>query len=273
MLKLLSTTYQARELLWAFIEREIKTRYRRSFLGLLWSLITPLYQVALMTVVVKMIWHKPDDDYSVKVLCGLVVWTFFSSGITTSCASFLRSRDLVKRVPLPRQIIPWSVVGSCFFHLAMSIVVLMVLLVIIPIVIRTPGQSFRPQWLSWETLFLPVLVGLELMMVMGIALILSLLHTMYHDVEYIVTNLVGAFYFLTPIIWNIDPVWVESETVRALIWYNPMATYCEGVRGIIMRHELPPLGPMLTTGAFSILCFIVGLWFFRRREWQLPEVV
>jgi len=271
MLGILQETWRSRELLWAMVEREIKTRYRRSFLGLLWSLITPLYQVVLMTVVVKFIWQKPDPDYSIKFLCGLLPWTFFATGITTSCASFLRARQLVKRVKLPRQVIPWAVVGSCLFHYVVSMVVLLLLLVVIPLVL--PGDSIRPVWLSWQSLFLPVLMFLQVLMVMGISLVTSTLHTVYHDVEYVVTNLVAAFYFLTPVIWHLDTVWVQDERLAFWAAFNPMATFCEGSRSIILRHELPEPVHLLSTAVFSVLCFLVGLWYFRRREWQLPEVV
>ena len=258
---ILAETWRARELLLALTEREIKTRYRRSFLGLLWSLFTPLYQVVLMTIVVRFLWKQPDPNYSVKFLCGLLPWTFFSSALPTSCSSVLRARELVKRVRLPRQVLPFSVVMSCGFHYVMSVVVLLVLLVLIPV-------RFGPVFL-----FLPVLMVMELVMVAGLSLVLSILHSFYTDVEYIITNLIMALYFLTPVIWHVDPPWIRDPHKQYLIMFNPMAVFCEGFRSIILKQQLPQPIHLATAAAFSIACLLFGLWYWRGREWQLPEVL
>lgn len=258
---ILTETWRARELLLALTEREIKTRYRRSFLGLLWSLFTPLYQVVLMTVVVRFLWKQPDPNYSVKFLCGLLPWTFFASTLPTSCSCMLRARELVKRVPMPRQVLPFSVVLSCGFHYLMSIAVLLVLLLLIPV-------RFGPVFL-----FLPVLILMEVMMVAGLSLIAALLHSFYTDVEYIITNLIMAFYFLTPVIWHVDQPWIRDPQKQYLIMFNPMAVFCEGFRRIILKQQLPDPIHLATAAAFSVACLLFGLWFWRRREWQLPEVV
>jgi ABC-type polysaccharide/polyol phosphate export permease len=261
MAGMLAETWRARELLLALTEREIQTRYRRSFLGLLWSLVTPLYQVVLMTVVVRLLWKQPDPNYSVKFLCGLLPWTFFATALPTSCSAMLRARDLVKRVRMPRQVLPFSVVLSCGFHFLMSLAVLLLILLLIPV-------RFTP-----ALLILPVLMLMELVMVAGLSLVLSVLHTFYTDVEYIITNLIMALYFLTPVIWHVDQPWIRDPGKQHLILFNPLAVFCEGFRRAILRNEL--LDPVHTgvAAAFSVVCFVGGLWYFRRREWQLPEVV
>jgi ABC-type polysaccharide/polyol phosphate export permease len=261
MLEMLVETWRARELLFALAEREIKTRYRRSFLGLLWSLATPLYQAVLMTIVVKFLWKLPDNDYSVKFLCGVLPWSFFASALPTSCASILYAREVVKRVRLPRQVFPLAIVLSCLFHFVVSVVVLLI--------IRAPS----PGALAPALLFLPVLMLLEAMMVCGLALIVSVAHTFYQDVEYIVTNLIAAFYFLTPVIWHVNKPWISDPDKQYLIMFNPMAVYCEGFRRIIINHEVPEPVHLLSAAGFSVASLLFGLWFFRRREWQLPEVI
>ncbi|MGQ9730316.1 MAG: ABC transporter permease [Candidatus Zipacnadales bacterium] len=261
MFALLAEAWRARELLWVLTEREIKTRYRRSFLGLLWSLMTPLYEVALMTVVVKLIWKQPDDNYSIKFLCGLLPWTFFASALPTACNSIIRARDMVKRVPMPRQVLPWAVVGSCMFHFLASLGVLMILLLLIPV-------HFTPTFL-----FLPVLMLIELVMVGGLSLITATLHTFYQDVEFIVANLIRAFFFLTPVMWRVDRPWVTDPERQFLIMLNPMAVFCEGFRRAILEGKLPSGFHIAVATGVSLLCLIGGLWYFNRRQWQLPEVV
>lgn len=261
MLRILLETWRARDLLLALTEREIKMRYRRSFLGLLWSLVTPLYQVALMTVVVRFLWRQPDPNYSVKFLCGLLPWAFFASALPTSCSAMLRARELVKRVRMPRQVLPFSVVLSCGFHFLASFAVLLLLLVLIPV---------RFNWLFF---WLPVLIIMEIVMVSGLSLVAAVLHSFYTDVEYIITNLIMALYFLTPVIWHVDHPWITSPEKQYLIMFNPMAVFCEGFRSIILKGRLPAPEHLASAALFSIACMLFGLWYFRRREWQLPEVI
>ena len=264
MLRMLDEIWRARELLWVLTEREIKSRYRRSFLGLLWSMMTPLYQVLFLTIVVKVLWRHPEPDYSIKYLCGLVPWTFMQQSVLTSCASILRARDMVKRVKLPRQLVPLATVGSCLFHMVVSAVLLFVLLIIIPLVLG--GTSlFRVEYL----LLIPIVV-LEVIMVAGISLLASALHTFHHDVEYILGNLMTTYLFLTPVIYPMS--WVP-EDLQYYVMFNPMATICEGFRGVVMRHELPDPWHLVSLAVTALVCFAVGAWFFRRREWQFPEVI
>ncbi|MBM3474734.1 MAG: ABC transporter permease [Armatimonadetes bacterium] len=258
---ILAETWRARELLLALTEHEIKTRYRRSFLGLLWSLLTPLYQVLVMTIVVRLLWKQPDPNYSVKLLCGLVPWAFFATALPTSCSAMLRARELVKRVRIPRQALPFSVVLSCAFHFLMSMAVLLVILLLIPV-------AFGPAFL-----FLPVLMLMELLMVAGLSLVVSVMHTFYTDVEYIITNLIWALYFLTPVIWHVGEPWVRDPHKQYLVMFNPMAVFCEGFRRAIIDKQMLDPVHLLAAAAVSIACFLFGLWYFRRHEWQLPEVI
>lgn len=264
MLRMVDEVWRGRELLWVLIEREIKTRYRRSFLGLLWSLLTPLYQVLFLTLVVKVLWEHPEPDYSVKYLCGLVPWTFMQQGVLTSCASIFRARDIVKRVALPRQLVPLATVGSCLFHTVVSVVVLIVVVLVIPLVLgghTVFGVAY--------VLLIPLLL-LEVIMVAGLALLFSALHTFHQDVEYILTNLFMTYLFLTPVIYPLS--WVP-ERLQYYFMFNPMATICEGFRMVVLSHQLPDPVHLLVLAAIAFVCLFVGVWVFRRREWQFPEVI
>jgi ABC-2 type transport system permease protein len=251
-------TWRARELLIALTDREIKTRYRRSFLGLLWSLMTPLYQVVLMTIVFKYVVPLGVPNYSVKYLCALIPWTFFQQSVLTSCTAVLRARDVVKRIRFPRQVVPLATVLSCLFHMAVSLVILSAILLIIPVV-----QNLTALYLVALTLIL-------VLMASGLSLLVSTLNTFYQDVEYILTNLMSAFMFLTPVVYPLESV---PRVLRPYVMLNPLATICEGFRSVIVDKQPPDPARLLVAGVFALLCFLVGLWYFRRREWQFPEVL
>jgi ABC-2 type transport system permease protein len=258
MLRILAETWHARDLLRALTEREIKVRYRRSVLGFLWSLLTPLYQVALLTIVVKYLWHNPTPNYSVKLLCALLPWTYFQQSVLTSCPSILMSRAMVKGMYFPRHMLPMAVVGSGLFHFVVSLGVLAIILLMVPV-------HFHIKFL----LLIPLMV-IETVMVAGLALLASALHTFFHDVEFILGNLLSAVFFLTPVIWTLD--WVPRH-LAPWVMLNPMATVCEGFRSVIIRDEGPGLESTLIAAGFALLCFVVGAYYFRAREWQFPEVI
>ena len=119
------------ELVRALVIRDMKVRYRNSFLGFLWSMVTPLLNMVILTFVVKFAFGVAIPNLSVKILCGLIAWTFFENGILDSCDSILNDRDLVKKVYFPRATLPLSVVVGNLIHFALSAVVLMVWLAVI----------------------------------------------------------------------------------------------------------------------------------------------
>ncbi len=270
MLEALKEIWSYRQLLYDLTARELKVRYRRSFLGFLWSLITPLYQIVIMTVVVKYIWGHTEPNYSVKFLCALVPWALFQTSVTGACPIILKYRQMVKRIWMPSQMLPLAAVGSNLIHFLLSMVILFAVFVAVPVAFH---ETF---------FFLIVLSAILVVMISGLAMLFAALHTAYQDTEYIITNLVQAFYFLTPVMYPAS--WVHNEQWRYLYLFNPMATICEGFRGVLMRHEVPLPGllrpeqvvmpeHLLTTTIFALLCFGVGLWYFARQRWQFPEIV
>ena len=250
--------WQYRELLRALIERELKARYRRSFFGFLWSLITPLYQIVGVTFVVKVLWRHPEPNFSVKYLCALLPWTLFQNGLLNSCASILRNRDIIKRVAFPRQVLPLAAVGGNLFHFLLSMVVLFIVFLIIPV-------RFSPMFL-----FLLVLLAILLVMVIGLGLLLSTLHTWYQDVEYALGNLLQVYFFLSPVMYPAS--WVPKE-YQALYLLNPMALICEGFRSVLLQQRPPDPLYVGLAAAFAALCFVVGQTVFMHQQRRFPEII
>jgi len=107
-------------------------------------------------------------------------------------------------------------------------------------------------------------------MVTGLGLLFSVLHTFYQDVEYALTAFIRAYLFITPVFY---PLEVIPAKYHNLMLYNPMATICEGFRGVLLRHELPQATHLFATLAFSLLCLAVGIAYYRRHQHELPEVL
>lgn len=249
---------QVLDLLGILTISQLKARYRRSFLGFLWSLIVPLFQIVVIGFVFQGLLQHNIPNYTIKFLVALLPWTLFNDTVLAACPTFLRFRDVVKKIYFPRWTLPISIVTSSLVHFLLSIVILFAIFVIIPV-------AFDPIFL-----FLIPLALIETVMLAGLALGFSVLHTYYQDVEYALGALVRMFFFITPVMYPTSEI---PEAYRYWFLFNPMATICEGFRGVLLRQELPHTEHLIAAAAFSVISLIVGIAIYRRLSPQLPEVL
>jgi len=249
---------QLTELLQILTISQLKARYRRSFLGFLWSLIVPLFQIVVIGFVFQGLLQHNIPNYTIKFLVALLPWTFFNDTVLASCPTFLKFRNVVKKIYFPRWSLPISIVSSSFVHFLLSMVILFAIFLIIPV-------AFSPVFL-----WLILLVIIEIVMLSGLALMFSMLHTYYQDVEYALGALMRMFFFITPVMYPTSEI---PESYQYWFLFNPMATICEGFRGILLRHELPLPEHLAATTIFAIASLVVGILIYRRMSPQLPEVL
>lgn len=258
----LQQLWTTRDLLRELITRELKLRYRRSALGFAWSLLTPLFQILVYTVVIKMIIGAQDmRNLSFDMLCAIVPWTFFSTGVTNSCASVLRYRNVVKKVYFPRQMLPLSVVGANLSHLFLSLLVLLVVFAVRPV-------AFHPMFG-----FILVLIALQTLLVAGLALIAACAHTYYQDVEYVLQNLMQIMMFLSPVLYRASRLDDLDPIYKHLFMLNPMAVFTEGWRGILIDKVMPDPYYLGIAAAVSVGMFLLGVAVWERYSWRFPEVL
>lgn len=265
-----------RDLLRELIGREMKVRYRRSALGFLWSLITPLYQIVIYTFVFKYIMHVQGKNLSVSILVGLIPWTFFSVGVLNSCSAVMRYRNVVKKVYFPRQMLVLATVASNLVHLLLSMGVLLIVFLAVPIHVNA---------LVW---FLIPLVILQTLLVSGLGLISCVAHTFYGDVEYILTNLMQVAMFASPVVYSlvdltpqgrvVEKIATWPEAAQILYKLNPMTIFTQGWRDILLPLEnYPPHYPdpmwLAIAAGVSVAVFVIGLLVWQRYEWRFPEVI
>ncbi len=250
------------DLLRELVSRELKIRYRRSVLGFLWTLITPLYQIVIFTFVIKYVMGVRDiRNLSVHMLVAIIPWTYFSVSILNACASILRFRGVVKKVYFPRHMLPLATVGANLVHLWLSLGVLLLVFALIPV-------AFHPIFF-----FLIVLIVGETLLVCGLALMAACAHTYYQDVEYILGNILQVAMFITPVLYPFYKLNGWPEIYRIIYMLNPMAVYCEGWRSLLMYKEYPDFWYLGICLGVSVLTFIIGLAIWQRYEWRFPEVI
>jgi lipopolysaccharide transport system permease protein len=259
-----------RDLLRELTARELKVRYRRSTLGFVWSLLTPIYQIIIYTVVLKYIMGWGGRNLSINILVALIPWTFFSVTVLNSCSAVLRYRSVVKKVYFPRQMLPLATVFANLVHLLLSTLVLFLFFLL------------RPVAFDSGFFFLIILVIGQTLLVAGLGFLAACAHTYYQDVEYALTNIFQVAMFLTPVLYSTELLNGHPPLYKHLFMLNPMAVYCEGWRGILIglpgadgNLHLTFPDPMylgLALGV-SLACFVIGLAVWQRYEWRFPEVL
>jgi len=195
MLSELKELWKFRELLLTMVQREIRIRYKNSALGFIWSMLNPLITVLVMTFMFVNFLHKDIPSATAYILAAYLPFTFFQLCLMDSSQSILAAMPLLKKIYLPREILPMASVLSNFIHLLMAFGMFFGYLLVVYIV--HPGQ-----WpFQITTLYLPLLLVINLALSMGLSFYISALNTFYEDVKYIVTVVMYLMFFMCPIIY------------------------------------------------------------------------
>lgn len=231
--------------------RDFKIRYRNMSLGVFWSLLNPLVMMAVLTFVFTRIFQPQGQNYPLFILCGLVPFSFFSVALSSGTTSLLENAPLVKRVPMPREVVPVASVLSNVLHLLIQIALLLTLVVIF-------GAGLNGSWL-----WLPVVWGLEVVFVCGLVLITSSLHVYIRDMRYVVESSLTVLFWLVPIFY---PFTVIPLQYRDVYQYNPIAAIVLALRNILLDGHAPHAILLYKLAIVSVATFALGWVLFRRLQ-------
>jgi ABC-type polysaccharide/polyol phosphate export permease len=265
----LAELWQYRELLYNLTVRDLKVRYKNSVLGIAWSLLNPILMMLVFTLVYTvMIGQSDRRDYAAFVLCGLLPWNFFSGSIMGGVGSVVNNGYLIKKVYFPRAVLPTSIMLSNLVNFVVALPVYFVLAWLL-------GVRFTPY-----VLFLPVVVLVEMIFIQGMSLLLSALNVFYRDVQQIMEVLILAWFFLTPVIWDVSllpasrvVLGVEVPVQRLTYYLNPMASIIATYRDILYYGR--PIGWdfFLRTAITALIVLLIGFFVFNRLKGRFAEEV
>lgn len=283
MLNELRELYRYRELLWTLVLRELRVRYKNSYLGFFWSLIVPLVTVAVLTIVFKRVMGMAIPNYSAYVLAAFLPWMYFQTALLDSSQSVLAQIQLVKKVYFPREVLPLAAVLANLIHFVLALLVFFVYL------LGYVGAPLLP-----SVALLPVLVFFQTLLIAGLSLIISCLNVFYEDTKYIVSIALQLMFYLVPVIYFSEQVYhaqIASPELQRWIYLayhlNPIAMLMTAYRKIL----LPPItvqqvgamqkqtwtslpmdwGLLAVACAMSAVIFVLGYAFFNKRKWDFAE--
>ena len=242
-----------KDLLRLLIATNIKARYKRSVLGVAWTLLSPLLTMIVITIAFSAIFRFSVPNYPVYVLAGLVFYGFFQESTTQSMNSLVWGSTLLKKVYIPAAVFPIAAVGTALVNLGLSLVPLLLI------------TLFFKQPLNWTLLFVPAAMVMAAIFSLGVGLILSSIAVVFSDVVEMWGVIVRALFYLTPVMY---PEEIVPERFIWLVKINPLYHMMLCWREPIYRGALPPLDSVLKALVWSVGTLLVGWWVFSRRSHQ-----
>lgn len=245
--------WQYRYLLRNMVVRDLKARYKNSILGILWSILNPLFLMVVFTVLFSVMANNQIRDYPIFVLAGLIPWNFFSGSLTSGTTSIIGNSTLVKKVYFPRELLPASTLLSNLVNFAFAFLVLIVFLYIFGI-----GLTRHALWV------IPILAT-QLIFTFGLTLLLSSLSVFYRDVLMILEVVILAWFFMTPVFYSLEmfgqavTVWgITFNPAQLMRWVNPMASIIDGYRTVLWG-TYGSGGPVSMNPAFLLRTFVTAV--------------
>ncbi len=242
--------YQYRDLLRNLVSRDLTVRYKRSFFGYLWTMLNPLLNTIVLTIVFATAFRFQVRDFIIYFLSAYLLWNFFAQSTMLSSRAILRNGEIFKKIYVPKGIFVLSIVVAELINLTLALVPLFLVLLVMR------------QTLSWSLLFLPVAVGLTVLFTLGIALLLAAVAVYFYDIIDGYQVLLLPWMYLTPIVY---PLEIIPEQFLPLIKMNPLFYLVECFRLPLYNNQLPPLPMIFWAAVGAGLSFALGYLIFARK--------
>lgn len=252
--------FRSRDLLREWTSRNIRARYQQSVLGWFWAVLQPTAQVAIYTVVFTLVVRIDTGNipYVIFSYVAMVPWTLLASSLTDMSNSLVDNMSLVNKIYFPREVLPVAALLARLIDFGVAAVLVVVLMVIYKVHVFPLGL-----------LFLPVILGIQLILMLGIGLATAAANVFVRDIRSLMMLGLQLWFYASPIIY---PVTAVPENLRPYYYLNPMNGIIEAYRDVLLRSQLPG-SYLIPSVVISIVVFILGYWFFKRVEFLFADIV
>ena len=236
--------YQYRTMISSLVRRDLRGKYKRSVLGFAWTFISPLLQLGVYTVVFSFIMRAGIEDYYLFLFVALIPWIFFATSLSVGAGCILLEKEMVKKIYFPREVLPIS-------HVTCQLVTMLFSFIVVFAVLILSGKGLNPVAL----LFLPVVMLAEYMLALSLTMIVSALTVYLRDLEHILTIVMMAWQFMTPVMYSVDLV---PPKLLPIFNLNPMTPIIVAYRDILYYKRIPQMSTLLQGALLSVVLMIIG---------------
>lgn len=255
-MKVFTELYNYRELLKTNIKKEIRGKYKGSWLGILWTFLNPLLMLAVYALVFPYILRVNVENYTIFMIVALIPWNFFTTAVQTGTGSVVANGNILKKVYFPREIIPISTTTSQLVNFLITCLIMVAFILF-------SGVGF-----SLHILLFPLLVLIQYILTLGITFVLSALTVFAQDVSHFVSVIIMLGFYATPIVYQASML---PEKFQIFLKINPMAQLVEAYRSILYYHQMPDMFMLTVWGIGSVIVLVLGYLIFKKLERSFVE--
>ncbi len=255
-MNIVKNLYKYRELLKTNTKKDVGGKYKNSFLGILWSFINPLLQIAVYALVFQVILKSNIENYAVYLCCALIPWQYFNSIVIRGAGVIIDNGNIIKKVYFPREILPISVVTSEAINFLISTIIIVIFVLV-------SGLGININWLWYFLIF-----AIQYIVSTGIALIFSSLTVYFRDLLHLLGVFMQLLFYATPIVYSISDV---PASISWLLKLNPMTYLIDGYRSIFYNATMPNFEGLLIVFIMGIVLCVIGYLLFNKLQKRFAE--
>jgi len=257
MINRVKDIYEYRDMIFSLVKRELRGRYQKSVLGMLWTFLNPLCQILIYTFVFSVIFENNMEHYYIYLTAGMIPWTFFSEALGQGAGSIVSNADMTKKIYFPREVLTIASVTSKFVNLLISFVIVFLFLFV-------SGIGVKLQILP---MLIPVMVA-EYLVALGFTLLFSAITVYLRDMEYIVGVLLMAWVWATPIMYALEG---RSEAIVRVLKLNPMTNIILAYQDILYYRRMPEVSSIMIALLVGACLVVIGEVIFKYLEGNFAE--
>lgn len=240
-----------KDLFYELVKKDIKLKYRNSYLGILWSMLNPLLMMIVLTIIFSAIFKNNIEYFPVYVLTGRLIYMFFSESTNFALDSIINNANLIRKVYVPKYFFPLSRVCSSFIVNIVSIIPIFIVMLVL-------GMK-----ITWHLPLMVIPVVLLFIFTMGAGLILSTINVFFRDIKHLYSVILTLIMYSMAIFY---PIEIIPESYRFIFELNPLYVYLSIFRDVIMNQVLPDAMDLGLSFIYAIISFSVGLYIFYKKQ-------
>ena len=236
--------------------REIKRKYSRSKLGIVWSVLNPLLTMAVLSLIFSKMFSRSIENYPIYYLCGYILWQLFTGATNAAMTTLVDNKSMLIKVKFPMQIFVLARVYTAFVNFLYSMIAFGAMICVFRVV---------PNW-TW--VFIPVIVCFLLLFALGIAYILATAYVFFGDIKHLYNVLLTLWMYMSAIFYPADQL---GGFIERIVRTNPIFNYIDCMRSLVLQGAVPPMWEIFRIALWGIVMYLIGWQVFKMNKNRIMQ--